>query len=260
MKDKTVIITGTSGGLGKAMVLLAAKKKMKIILSDINPSPSEKLAGDINQNGGRAIFVRADLARPEERGSIIDTGMRQYGRIDYLFNNAGYIYFAKVEDLELDKAHRLFEVNFWAYADLAIKTVPIMKKQGGGAIINICSLCGLGMAESFNFGIYKASKHAVAGLFESMSFELKKYNISVKIMCPSVINTDILSNSVGPEKVAVSALPAKAWGVVISPEDAAEEIFNNLNKRKTVIRISGKNRLYRCLFCRRRNGKGNDGS
>jgi len=235
MQGKVIIITGTSSGLGKAMAEFAAKKKMKIVLVDINLPPSQELARYINQDGGKAIAIKVDLSRPKEREQIIDLSLKKFGRIDYLINNAGFVYFTKSEDLELDEAHHLFEVNFWAYVDLAIKVTPIMKKQGEGIIINISSMGGISGKAIPKMAIYKASKHAIVGFFISMASELKDYNIGIKVMCPAGIRTNILKNAIGPEKKTILNTMMQARDTYESPEDLAEDIFNKLNQKKVII-------------------------
>lgn len=233
-KEKVVIITGTSSGLGKAMAELAAEKKMKIVLVDINIPPSEKLVQNITEMGGKAIAIQVDLSKPEERGKIIDITMNKFGRIDYLINNAGYLYAAKVEDLELKQSHHLFEVNFWSYLDLAIRVVPIMRKQGGGTIVNIASIVAL-EAPPQRVGIYTASKRALLGIFETMASELRADNINIKIACPRGIKTNIYKNAVGPEKEVFVQMAKYNWELLNSPDSVAEDIFNKLNQKEVII-------------------------
>lgn len=242
-KDKVAIITGSSSGLGKAMAELAAKKQMKLILADINLKPSKKLAGEIRENGGQAIAIQIDLARPEKRKRIIDLAMKEYGRIDYLINNAAYIYAAEVKNFNLEEAHNLFEANFWAYLDLAIRVIPIMEKQGSGTIINISSVEGLSKEVLYGVGAYTASKYAIIGIFKTLALELKDKNINVKIACPAFIRTQICNNAVGPLKEKIKMGFDRQLDTFDSPEIIAEDIFNKLHQKEIII-LSGKAQDY----------------
>ncbi len=237
MEGKVIVITGTSSGLGKAMAELAAKKKMRIVLVDINFGPSQRLAQDINRQEGQAIAIKVDLADPEERGRIIDLAMKKFGRIDYLVNNAGYLYSTKVKGLELKPAHRLFEVNFWAYIDLALKVIPIMKKQGGGTILNISSIMGVTRKSQFGAAVYMATKSALIDIFRELSVELKNDNINVKIACPGNMNTGFIKNAIGPEaeRSREIVLVEGKGNFKTPPEPVAEEIFNKLDQKEIII-------------------------
>lgn len=227
---KVALITGSSSGLGKALSELAAEKKMKLILVDIDLSASKELADEINRNGGQAIAVRADLSKPSERKKVIDKATKKFKRIDYLFNNAAYIYAAKVEEIDLKEAHRSFEVNFWAYLDLAIRAIPIMRRQdSGGTIVNIASAVVSEDVTFTDIGAYTASKCAIEGVFRTLALEMKleKSNIRVKIFCPEGMKTHILDNTVGPSKKIL--LERNTGYYKEAPEVVAERIFNSLS-------------------------------
>ena len=196
-KDKVAVITGTSYGLGRELALLAAKHGMKLVLVDMRPEPSEKLAEQIRSQGGEAVVVEADLAKPEQRPKVIEIAMERFGRIDYLFNNAGYSYLATLEQMDLEQAHHLFEVNYWAYADLAQRVIPIMRKQGGGTIVNVSSILGMRAAPP-RMAHYSASKYALHGLFQAAAQELRPDNIKVFLAAPGGRRTHISKHSVGP--------------------------------------------------------------
>tara|TARA_R110001592_G_scaffold42588_6_gene138188 strand:- start:32882 stop:33742 length:861 start_codon:yes stop_codon:yes gene_type:complete len=195
--NKVAVITGSSHGLGHELAMLGASKGMKLVLVDIRPEGSEILAKQIREDGGQAIVYEADLASAEQRPGVIAAAMSEYGRIDYLFNNAGYSYLATHEQMDLEQAHQLFEVNYWAYADLAQRAIPIMRKQGGGTIVNVSSILGMRAAPPA-LGHYAATKHALHGLFQTSAQELKKDNIKVFLAAPGGMKTLISQHSVGP--------------------------------------------------------------
>jgi short-subunit dehydrogenase len=197
MRGKVAVITGTSYGLGRELALLGSKQGMKLVLVDMRPEPSEQLAEQIRTQGGEAVMIEVDLAEPESRARVIEKAMETYGQIDYLFNNAGYSYLATLEQMDMEQARHQMEVNFWAYADLAQRVIPIMRAQGGGTILNVSSILGMRPA-SANMGHYAATKHALHGLFQSTAAELKDDNIKVFVAAPAGMRTHISKHSVGP--------------------------------------------------------------
>lgn len=232
MRDKVALITGTSYGLGRELALLGSKHGMKLVMVDMRPEPSEQLAEQIRTQGGQAMVVEADLALPESRARVIEAAMEQYGRIDYLFNNAGYSYLASLEQMDLEQARHQMDVNFWAYADLAQRVIPIMREQGGGTILNVSSILGM-RGGSPVMGHYAATKHALHGLFQSAAAELRPDNIRVFVAAPAGMRTHISKHSVGP---AVSgedraadwedpAIPARDIFEMIQ-QDTDQVIFN----------------------------------
>jgi len=147
-----------------------------------------------------------------------------------LFNNAGYNYIATLEQLDLQEAHRLFEVNYWAYLDLAQRAIAVMKKQGGGTIVNTASIMGHtpGMASN---SPYSASKHAGVALFQAVEQEVKPYGIRINIASPGGMRTNIAKNSVGPGAEGRRDR-ADYWEL---PDVAARDIFAELPNNELVI-------------------------
>lgn len=194
---KVIIITGTSSGLGRELAEIAVEKEMKLVLVDIVPGPSREMVRSIVQGGGEAVFVEADLADPAQRGQIVETAMERFGAIDFLFNNAGYSYLATLEQMDLDQAHHLFEVNYWSYVDLAQRVIPIMREQGGGTIFSVSSILGVRPGPP-GLGHYAATKHALIGMFQAVAQEVAADGIDVFVGAPAGMRTNISKNSVGP--------------------------------------------------------------
>lgn len=229
-KGKVAVITGSSSGLGYELAKIAADKGMKLVLADIRPEGSKALADAIKKKGGEVEVVEVDLAIADQRPRVIDAAMKKYGRIDYLFNNAGYNYIATLEQIELAEAHRLFEVNYWAYLDLAQRAIAIMKKQGGGTIVNTASIMGH-MPGSPSNSQYSATKHAVVALFQAVEQEVKPYGIRIKIVSPGGMRTNIAKYSVGPGAEG-RRNRADSWE---PPEVAAREVFEQIPNNELVI-------------------------
>jgi len=217
---RVAVITGSSSGLGAALAELAAAHDMKLVLADIDLAPSADLAAAVEAAGGEAIAVQVDLADPAQRPRVIEAAIERFGRVDFLFNNAGYAYATTLELLDLEAAHRNFEVNFWAYVDLAQRAVPHMRAQGGGTIVNTASILGHRPAPP-GWGVYGANKHALVGMFQAAAAELRGDGIRIRIASPGGMRTRILRNAVGP-LADRSRAGADDWE---PPEVAARDIF-----------------------------------
>jgi NAD(P)-dependent dehydrogenase (short-subunit alcohol dehydrogenase family) len=218
------MITGSSYGLGKVLAERAAAQGWKVALVDVRPGPSALFAQSIKESGGEAMVLVADLAEPEDRKNLVQQVLDRYGRIDYLFNNAGYAYLATLEQMKLQPAHKLFEVNYWAYADLARQAIAPMRQQGSGTIVNITSVLGMTPA-SPGYGHYSASKHALHGLFQAVAKEVEKDNITILIAAPGGMKTQIGAHAVGPLSNPRAELPAN-WE---DPNIVADDIFERLS-------------------------------
>lgn len=219
-RGKVAIITGSSSGLGYELAKLAAEKDMKLVLADINLGPSSALANRILAEGGEAVAVEVDLADRDQRPRVIDTALEQFGGVDYLFNNAGYAYLATLEQMDVDMAQHLFEVNYWAYVDLAQQVIPIMKAQGSGSILNVVSILAHRSAPP-GTGHYAASKAALVGMFQAVAAELEPHGIKVFLASPGGMRTHIGRNAVGPLAEGRRD-SADEWE---PPEIAARDIF-----------------------------------
>ena len=214
------VITGSSYGLGKELVQRAVDRGWRVALVDVRPEPSQALVAEIEAAGGSALFFEVDLADPLQRMGLIARVVREYGRVDYLFNNAGYAYLATLEQMEAADARHLFEVNFWAYADLAQQVIPVMRSQGGGTILNVSSILGM-RAAPVGYGHYSATKHALHGLFQSVMREVADDNIKVFVAAPGGMRTHVGKHSVGPMADPANDRAAK-WE---DPAVAADDIF-----------------------------------
>lgn len=224
------IITGSSHGLGHELAQLAADQGMRLVLVDMRPAPSEDLAESIRADGGSALVIASDLADPTQRPQIVEKTLAAFGRIDYLFNNAGYAYLATLEQMELADAHHLFEVNYWAYVDLAQRVIGPMREAGGGTIVNIASILGVRPSPP-GYGHYGATKHALLGLFQTAARELERDSIKVIIAAPGGMRTNIGKHARGPLADPADSL-VDSWE---DPAIAARDIFDALKGDETVI-------------------------
>lgn len=185
LKDKIIVITGGSQGFGKSLASAFKKEGANVIISSHEKKNLELTAKELSTDS----FI-ADVASIEDIKRLAEYVIQKYGKIDIWINNAGIqIAPSKVEEINIEKLHHLFDVNFFGYFYGCHVALTQMKKQNSGVIININSTAGLdGKPE---ISAYSSSKFAIKGLTESMRKEVKDLNIKVYGIFPGGMQTDI---------------------------------------------------------------------
>jgi NAD(P)-dependent dehydrogenase (short-subunit alcohol dehydrogenase family) len=191
--EKIIIITGAGSGIGKGLAEAFALQNATLILCDINEDSVKTLAQNIINQGGKAEAFHLDVCNQVRTQEIWQQIANQYGRLDYVFNNAGYGMAEEVQDIPYEQWHKMVDVNLMGVVYGAVEAFKIMKDHGGGHIINVASLAGLiGSPGSIP---YSTTKYAVVGLSKSMRVEGAAFNIKVSALCPGFIDTGIYENA-----------------------------------------------------------------
>lgn len=194
-KNKVVLITGATSGIGKASALAFAESGASVVLSGRREAEGRAVAEEIKAAGGEAIFIRADMAKEADVEALIAGTLAAYGRLDVAFNNAGVELSGPIPEVNETDYRRVFDINVWGVLVSMKHEIPAMLKSGGGSIINTSSVAGhIGMAGA---SIYIASKHAVEGLTKTAALEVAAQGIRVNAVAPGAIVTDMLSRFTG---------------------------------------------------------------
>ncbi len=225
LNKKVVVITGGGSGIGEASAKLFAREGAKIVVADINSETGKAVVKQIKQEGGEATFLRADVSLSADAESMIQTAVKSYGRLDILFNNAG-LPGEKYEETTEEKWRRVLDVNLTGPFLACMYAVPVMRKQGGGNILNTASTAALkagGRSPAYN-----ASKGGLLMLTKGLAFTLAKYNIRVNCICPGPIDTNLTDAFMGypkteeerrkQQEIRVGKVP---MGRAASPEEVA---------------------------------------
>jgi NAD(P)-dependent dehydrogenase (short-subunit alcohol dehydrogenase family) len=193
-KDRVVVITGASKGFGKALAKELLSEKATVIITSNNENELKATAEEL----GCGYYV-ADASSFDNCVSLVDYVQQKYSRIDVWINNAGIqIAPSQLEDVDVEKLHRLFSINYLGYFYGCKAVLPAMKKVGSGSIINVNSTAGLSGKPGLS--AYVSSKFAIKGMSESLREEVKDTNIKVYQIFPGGMKTDIYREQV-PEDI-----------------------------------------------------------
>jgi NAD(P)-dependent dehydrogenase (short-subunit alcohol dehydrogenase family) len=237
---RTVLVTGASSGFGRETSKLFQKKGWNVIATMRSPEKEEELVKSEN-----VLVTKLDV---QDTGSIraaINAGIEKFSRIDAVINNAGYGLMGVFESATKEQIKKQFDVNLFGIMDVIKEVLPHLRVNGGGTIINISSFGGF---VGLPFGsLYNSSKFAVEGFSESLSHELFKLNIVVKIVEPGGVQTnfrgglDIIKNEIPEYNPLVASFWAnysKATETLpkATAEDVANMIYNAATDGKTQLR------------------------
>ena len=192
IKDKVVIISGASSGMGEAAAKHLSALGATVILGARRADRIEKLAKEINVNGGKALAIAMDVTQREQVKKLVDATVEAFGRVDVILNNAGVMPLSLMESLNVDEWDKMIDVNIKGVLNGIAAVLPYMKEQKSGQIINTSSVAG---HKIFNgSAVYSATKFAVRALTEGLRMELKPYNIRTTIICPGAVKTELLEH------------------------------------------------------------------
>jgi NAD(P)-dependent dehydrogenase (short-subunit alcohol dehydrogenase family) len=199
--NKTVLITGASSGFGKAATKLFAANGWNVIATMRSPEKEEELT-----SLDHVLVTKLDVQQPETIQNAVTAGIEKFGKIDALVNNAGYGAVGIFESASSEQIKTQFDVNVFGLMDVTQAVLPHLRTNGAGTIINISSMGGRITFPTLS--LYHATKFAVEGFSEALSYELASLNIAVKLIEPGSVETnffhavDFISNTI-PEYDAV---------------------------------------------------------
>lgn len=181
--SKTIFITGASSGIGQATALYFAAQGWNVVATMRSPGKQNVL-----KNGKQMLVLQLDIEQPGTFSAAVTTAIEHFGKIDVLLNNAGYGQHGLFEATTTAQIRRQFEVNLFGTMEITRTLLPYFRTQKSGSIISVTS--GVGRVTVPLISVYAASKFALEGFLESVSFELASQNIRVKIIEPGNISTN----------------------------------------------------------------------
>ena len=240
MKDKVVVITGASKGIGAELARQLAKRGAKLVLAARNAQELEAVAKECEKAGALAITVKADVALERDCAAIMSGAALAFGGIDVLVNNAGATMWARFEDInDMSILERIMQVNYMGAVYCTRHALPYLR-QSNGVLCGISSLAGrTGVPTRTG---YSASKHAMTGFFDSLRIELADSGVAVTMVYPGFVSTGIRENATGPDGKPIRVSPVKE-GEVMGVEECARLIVAAIEGRKREVIMTARGKM-----------------
>ena len=229
VQNKVAIVTGASSGIGLALAKLLSERGAKLALVSRSKEKLEQLSKDMPNS----ISVPADMSKVFEIKRMVKQTIEKFGRIDILINNAGIGYDAFVERIDIDTFHYVFDLDIVGPVVAMQQVIPFMKKQGGGAVVNVSSAVALMTLP--NNAPYASIKRALAVVSLTAREELKQDNIVVSVVYPYITLTDFEKNTIREIPVPESEQEPKGPHPPDTAEYTAQKILEGLESGEAEI-------------------------
>lgn len=187
--NKVAIVTGGASGIGRAICEELAGEHIYIVVVDLDESGGEETVRKIEEKGAGGRFINLNVTDAYQVEGLIESVHEEFGRLDYMFNNAGIAMYGELYHMSLEQWNRIISVNLWGVIHGTQAAYRLMKKQGFGYIANTASATGLGPSPTS--AAYATTKHAVVGLTTSLHYEAEAFGVKVSALCPAFVNTPI---------------------------------------------------------------------
>jgi NADP-dependent 3-hydroxy acid dehydrogenase YdfG len=195
IKDKVVVITGASSGLGEAAARRLAKDGAKLVLGARRIDRLQALAKELSLSGD--AVVQTDVSKYDEVKRLVDHAVKSHGRVDVMINNAGLMPQSLLQRLKIDEWDRMIDVNIKGVLYGIAAALPVMQSQKSGHIINVSSVAGHKVRPGGT--IYSATKSAVRVISEGLRQEVKPYNIRTTIISPGAVESELPDSITDPD-------------------------------------------------------------
>lgn len=223
LKGKTAIITGATSGIGRASAIVFAQEGAQVLACDLQAERGQELVAEIKQAGGEASFFEANVSRRADNEALVDACLQRYGKLDIMYLNAGINLPKLITDSSDDEIDRVIDVNVKGLIYATRYAIPLMLKQGGGAIVITASKTGL-VAQT-DSPVYCATKGAAVMLAKALALDYATQNIRVNAICPGIIDTPMLKAFAqampDPDAAWAEYSAAQPMGRLGTPEECA---------------------------------------
>ena len=239
MKNKVVIITGASSGIGKSCAFEFSKLGAKVVLVARSENSLKDISLKINQNGGESIFSVADVSVESDCEKMIEETILNFGKIDILVNNAGISMRSVFLNLDISVFNKVMAVNFWGSVYCTKYALPYILKSNG-SVVGVSSIAGYKGLPGRT--AYSASKFALQGFLESLRIENLKNKLHVLIICPGFTNSNIRKKALQGDGSQQGESP-RSEQKMMSSEKVALEMIKAIKKRKDTLVLTNSGKL-----------------
>jgi short-subunit dehydrogenase len=238
-RDKVIIVTGASSGIGESIALEFARNGSKVVLAARSENKLSEIVKRITDEGFSAIYIKTDVSIEEECRRLIENTVDKYGTVDVLINNAGLSMRASFLDVELKVLHQLMDVNFWGTVYCTKYALPYLIERKG-------SLAGVSSVAGFH-GLpgrtgYSASKFAIHGFLETVRVENLKNGLHVMIIAPGFTSTEIRKHALTADGSEQGESP-RDEEKLMSPEYVAKCVVKGIRKKRRTMLLTWDGRL-----------------
>jgi len=219
--NKTVIVTGAGGGIGEGYAKAFSKRGMNVVIAELNEEQGKRVADEINQAGGKALFVKTDVGSEQSAKDCLQAAVDRFGYVNYLVNNAAIFGDMKIQgylDVDMDYLEKFMRINAHGCLIMTRAFVKHSDRKIGGAIVNQSST-----AAWMNIGFYGVAKLTLNGITTSLAGELGWRKIRINAIAPGPTETQALRKTAGDyADVLVKQMPIARLG---TPDDLAEAVL-----------------------------------
>jgi short-subunit dehydrogenase len=239
---KVVVVTGASQGIGKALCLELATQRPRLVLAARDAAALESVAADCRARGAETLVVPTDVGEEAACRALVERAVERFSGVDVLVNNAGLGMLARFEDVtDLSLYERLMRINYLGSVYPTFYALPHLRRSRG-QIVAVSSLAGLNGVPMRT--AYAATKHAQMGFFDSLRVELRGTGVSVTVIAPYFVQSEIRKRSPGPDGRTIEASPVRETEIMSAPECASLTV-RAMERRQRMLVMSFKGKIGR---------------
>ncbi|WP_461535732.1 SDR family oxidoreductase [Spongorhabdus nitratireducens] len=242
-RNKTVVITGACGGMGRALSLRFGQAGARIAMIDLNSEQLDTFKAHLEQKNIQAKGYVCDITKNAQVHDTFSKILADFTSVDLLVNNAGITHRSAFSETDIQVFHRVMQVNYFGAVHCTKAAMPALC-QSKGQVITMSSMSGF--TPLYHRSAYSASKHALHGLFDDLRLELEPRDVNVMLVCPGFTATDIRRNALEGDGSIVNE-PLRLVGSATPASQVAEEIFKASLKRRHLLLVSNVNWRARIL-------------
>jgi len=242
LAGKTIIVTGASSGIGRAICLELSPERPNLVLAARDAARLEEVAAECREKGAEALVVPTDVSSEDACRDLVRRTGERFGGVDVLVANAGRTMWARLDEVkDLSLYEELMRTNYFGAVYPTFHALPYLKRSRGRIVV-VSSVAGLtGVPERTG---YSATKHALFGFFESLRIELQDTGVTVTMVAPDFVRSEIHRRAIGADGKPLGKSPLSE-GKIMTAEECARRIRRAMEKRQRLVITSARGRFGR---------------